>query len=147
VPKHKKKPSQIMGSIYYTQDLVDQIKLFLDQQEEPDLPRNSRYKFLKRYGDGTYKVKDDKLLHNGKIVVPKENIQELLQRLFEDPLYMQTSAPRFHARISTEYEGISRSDCQKFLDNKKIPQMFKRLPKFREVTPICTQYPREQFNV
>jgi transposase InsO family protein len=85
-------------------------------------------------------------LHDGKKVIPSEDIP-LLQKLFDDPLYMQTSGPRFWARISTEYTGISRNDCQVFLESKRVSQIFKKPPKFREVTPICTRYPRSQFNV
>jgi hypothetical protein len=40
-------------------------------------------------------MKDNKLLHNGKIVVPEEEIEDILTRVFEDHLYMQISPHRF----------------------------------------------------
>jgi hypothetical protein len=56
-----------MGSIQYTKELVNQVKAFISEGKEPAMARSSLYKFKKRFSDGTYGVKDRKLLHNGKV--------------------------------------------------------------------------------
>jgi hypothetical protein len=77
-----------MGS---TKELVNQVKAFISEGKEPAIPRSSLYKFKSRYGDGIYEVKDGKLLHNSKIVVPKEEAEEILMRLFQDFLLFSFS--------------------------------------------------------
>jgi hypothetical protein len=36
-----------------------------------EMPRSSYYKFMKRYKDGTWSLKNDKVYHKGKEVIPE----------------------------------------------------------------------------
>jgi hypothetical protein len=135
-----------MGSIQYTKDLVNQVKDFISENKDPVMARSSLYKFKKRFSDGTYSVKDGKLLRNGKEVVAVEDVDALLARLQEDSLYMQTTGVRLFNRLINEFEGISRSKCIDFINTKRVPQTMKRQRQI-EVTPIATRMPREQFNI
>ena len=129
-----------------TEDLVERIKKFLEDGTVPDLPRSSLYKFKARYSGPEWSVKGDRVLYNGKELVPREQVASLLERLYQDPLYTHHTAIRFHNRISTEFVGVSLSMVNEFLSTKCVPQMFKR-PKPKEITPICTKYPRQMFNI
>jgi hypothetical protein len=136
-----------MSNIPLTKDLVGRIKSFLTTGKIPsEMARSSGFKFQARYGNGDWTLVDGVLKFQGKIVVPREEISEVLERLYLDPLYTQNSGPRFWNRISTEYANISRSDCTDFLATKKVPQQMKAVPRV-EITPINTRVPREHFNI
>jgi hypothetical protein len=116
------------------------------------LPRSSHYKFIKRYGDGTWSLKkntrtsNESVFHNDKEVVPVEEIEDLLEKLWLDPFYMQTTSRRFYSRIAQQYEGISLSKIAKFLDSKRTSQIFKKTAK-SEVTPINSKKPRAMYQL
>ena len=137
-----------MNQIPITLLLIAQIKEYLENGTVPRiLSRTNHYKFKSRYGDGTWSVKDGELLHNNKVVVPRDgNVNEVLSQLFEDPLYKQTSVPRFHNRVSSKYEGISQSMIEKFLESQRTAQLFRK-PVRTEVTPIKTLRPLDQIQI
>jgi hypothetical protein len=136
-----------MSNIPVTITLVNQIKVFLKDGKVPsDLARSTQFKFRKRYSNGDWTLEGETLKYKGKIVVAKENVESTLQRLYNDPLYTQQTGTRFWNRISTEYAFISRSMCEEFLANKRVPQLMKRVRE-TPVTPINTHFPREQWNI
>ena len=136
-----------MSNIPITKETIRQIKTFLTDGKVPtELARSTQFKFKKRYGDGNWTLDGQTLKYQGRNVVPKEDDESTLQRLYDNLLYTQQSGPRFWNRISTEYANISRSDCVGFLENKRVPQMMKKVPKV-EVTPINTKYPRHMWNI
>jgi hypothetical protein len=124
-----------MSNIPITNDLIRQIKAFLNDGTVPkDLATSTQFKFKRRYGNGDWKIDGEILKYQGKIVVPKEDEESTLQRLYENPLYTQQSGARLWNRISNEYAFISRSDCTAFLENKRVPQIMKKVPRV-EIPP------------
>ncbi len=131
-----------MSNIPVTTKLVNQIKVFLKDGKVPsDLARSRQFKFRKRYSNGDWTLGGETLKYKGKIVVPKEDVESTLQRLNSDPLYTQQTGARFWNRISSEYAFISRSMCEDFLSDKRVPQLMKRVHE-TPITPINTRFPR-----
>jgi hypothetical protein len=128
-----------MSNIPVNKQLVDQIKAFLKDDKAPDLARSTQFKFRKRYSNGDWTLDNETLKYKGKIVVPKEDVESTLERLYNDPLYTQQTGSRLWNRISTEYAFISRSMCEEFLANKRVPQLMKRVRE-TPVTPINTRW-------
>lgn len=126
-------------SVEKVQDVIN----FLENEKYPKemVARSSIYKFKRKYGDGTWTVFKNTLVHNGKAVIPLEEQDDVLEKLFEDPSYSQGSPTRFFNRIKGEFEGISLATVTKFLETKRIPQLFKK-PAQREITPINSKRPR-----
>jgi hypothetical protein len=135
-----------MNQIGFTQEGLDRIKKYLVTKVPPILPKSSHYKFVGRYVDGSWTVKDDKVLHNGKECVAKEDVVPTLERLWSDPFYSHATARRFWTRVMQEFEGFSLSKVSAFLATKRTSQVFRR-PHRMEVTPINTKSPREQLNI
>ena len=71
-----------MSCIEFTCVVKAQVSEFLKNQEPPKgMARSSYYKFMKRYNDGTWTIKNDKVYHNDKEVVPQEDVEALLEKL------------------------------------------------------------------
>jgi transposase InsO family protein len=136
-----------MNRITLNYDVLNQVKEFLKNGEPPKrMPRSSYYKFMTRYNDGTWTLKNDKVYHNGKECVPEEDTTELLERLWNDPFYSHASPRKFHSRIVQEYEGVSVNTIAKFLETKRTAQIFKRPPR-TEVTALNTRFPKSQYQI
>jgi transposase InsO family protein len=136
-----------MNRIVLNYAVLNQVKEFLKNQEPPkEMPRSSYNKFMKRYNDGTWSIKNDKVYHNGKQCVPEEETAELLEKLWNDPFYSQANARRWNSRLAQEYEGLSINTIAKFLETKRTAQIFRRPPK-TEVTAINTKRPKSQFQL
>lgn len=141
--KHK----QAMEHIVFTRSLVDEIKQFLLDGTVPErLCRSDYYKFKKRYSTNEWKLKDKKLYHQEREVIPVEDVPETLDRLYHDPEYMQTSANRFYSRIAVDFAGISRTRVGEYLSTKRVPQMFKKPPK-PEIAAVMTYNKLEQMQI
>jgi hypothetical protein len=128
-----------MNQIGFDKESLNRVKKYLVSKVPPVLPKSSYYKFINRYGDSSWTVKDDKVLHNGKECVAKEDVVPTLERLWSDPFYSHAT------RIMQEFEGISLSKVSAFLATKRTSQVFRR-PRKTEITPINTKSPKEQFN-
>jgi hypothetical protein len=136
-----------MNRIVFTRAVKAQVSEFLKNQEPPkEMARSSYYKFMKRYNDGTWTLKNDKVYHNGKEYICEEDVDALLEKLWVDPFYSHATPRRFHSRISQEFEGISINTIAKFLDSKRVSQVFRK-PVRTEITPIITKKPKSQFQL
>ena len=134
-----------MNQIGFDKESLNRVKRFLTTKVPPKLPKSSYYKFINHYGDGSWTVKDDKVLYNGRECVAKEDVAPTLERLWSDPFYNSTPR-RFWSHILAEIEGISLSKVSTFLATKHTSQVFRR-PRKTEITPINTKSPKEQFNL
>jgi hypothetical protein len=133
-----------MNQFGFDKESLNRVKRFLITKIPPVLPKSSLYKFIGRYGDGSWTVKDDKVLHNGRECVAKEDVVPTLERLWSDPFYSHATPRRFWSRILQEFEGISLSKISSFLATKRSSQVFRR-PRKTEITPINSKSPKEDF--
>lgn len=133
-----------MEHIVFTHTLVNEIKRFLLDDTVPErLCRTDYYKFKKRYSTNEWEIREKKLYHQEREVVPEEEVQN---RLFHDPKYTQTSPNRFYSRIAGEFAEISRSKVAEFLFTQRTAQMFHKPPK-PAVAAVQTYNPKEEFQL
>lgn len=135
-----------MNTIPLTEHLVNDIKNYLLYDTVPMAPRSTMYKFVNRYGDGSWSLKDGQLLHNNKLVIPLEKVPYTLQQLWNNAKYKQPAPRRFWARICQDFEGISLSMVDEFLKPKRVSQMYSVRGRV-EITPIPTKKPNDQWNM
>jgi hypothetical protein len=129
-----------MNQIGFEKESLNRIKMYVTTGVAPILPKSSHYKFVCRYGDGSWSVKDNKVMHNGRECIAKEDIRDTLERLWSDPFYSHAMPRRFESCILQEFEEISLSIVELFLATKRTSQVFKR-PHRMEITPINTKKP------
>ena len=84
--------------------------------------RGKTQDFLKVQGD--WQVKKSHLYYEGRQIVPKSDIENIIRKYFEHP-ETTGGAQHLHERIGRKYIGIGRRDVQSFI-NKQITTQLKK---------------------
>lgn len=69
--------------------------------------------------------KSGKFYANGKEIIPEEDIQEFLHKLYSDPKIGLTSKGKFWEYVRYHYAGIPRSYVDKYLMTNETYQKFR----------------------
>lgn len=81
------------------------------------------------------------IYYNDRQVIPYEDINQLLVKLWVNPYYGGTGIARFYERINTMYYGITKSVVTQFLNSLEAYQLHKRVARSRTVNPIVPRGP------
>ena len=75
------------------------------------------------------------LFIGGKEVISENEIQEMLSKLYNDPMTGENAGrDQFYARVKSLYVGISRSDVEKIVANDLVHQLLHRVtPKMKVI--------------
>ena len=76
-------------------------------------------------------------------VIPSSRVNNVLNRLFNNPQTMALSRDRLYEKVQERYLGISRPMVMDFLKNQETWQLRKRVPKVKTTRPIVANNPRE----
>ena len=88
------------------------------------------------------------LMFEDKEIIPKEEVNGLLKKLFEDPNYTQTGVVSFWSRVATDYVGITMDDVKSFLDTNLTTQLVKKVHRRdHSIKPIITYRPKDMFQM
>ena len=82
-----------------------------------------------------FTVKDNNLLYKGKIVVPDEQVKQLVIEKYQDPAFGLIGINRFYNKLSQLYINISKAAMMKHLKNIEIYQIHKQQKKETIVKP------------
>ena len=82
-----------------------------------------------------------------KIVVPAEQKEDTLRKMWEADDYRVLGRDRFYNKIALTYAGISKSDVMEFLERCETYQLHKLLPKEKAVKPVIANVPNQRWQV
>lgn len=78
-----------INNIKWTRSHVNDIIRYVRTDRTPDhLPQSSYYRFIQLYNDEQFQVIKNKLFFEGKEIVAQEDVNETLERLYNDPSWM-----------------------------------------------------------
>ena len=105
------------------------------------IAKSSKYEGLEvKETPGGYVIKKD-----GKIIVTKEKVPEVLQALYDDPAIGLKSAEQFRTLVSSTLIGVHSEDITKFLATQSTAQIHK--PAVEKINkPTVTSQPGEQWH-
>jgi transposase InsO family protein len=92
-------------------------------------------------------IKDSRLYLGERELVPSEQRNEVLNRIYNDPATGLSGRDKLFYRIKQLYAGISRRDIAAFLSAQETAQIHARPPKLRTVKPIISSKPNERFQM
>lgn len=130
----------------YNRDLVNEAIQYLQNGTIPQRYLNPNYpnyktRFKQRWDP--FKVIQNKLYLEHRQVIPEEDVNSVIQKLWDDPSQRILGVSRFHARLLEQYVGISRSDTDQFLKNQETKQLHSTVHHQKVVRPILPKAPRQ----
>ena len=102
---------------------------FVKTKEYPkQLTPQEQRKFKNQFGD--FKVIDNKLTYYDKIYIPDQDVNNILQTVYDDPIKGHgRGLNSFHAYIDNNYINISRKQSREFLKSQQSYQLTKPISK------------------
>jgi hypothetical protein len=136
-----------MRQIDYSDSLIKNAILLLTKGIVPlDMPRMVKFRFRNRFLSGHYSVKDGKLLYDLKPVIPSNQKNLILQKLYAHPESARNGIHSFFDSVRQRFEGITRNDIHSFLKGQTSYQIFeKEKPNLSQ--PIVTHKPLDQVQI
>ena len=101
----------------------DEIYNYLKNNTLPPVAQSTQYKFKRRYSSYRINQKDEVVDGQGRILVRKDQVPRILQRLYDDPLTSRNGVYSFTNQVASRYVGISQGDVQKFLKKQENYQV------------------------
>ncbi len=83
----------------FTKQLIDDIIKYKESGIRPEGTQSARWRFLKHYGGKEWTDPDGKLFIKGKIVVPAEEITNVLTELYEYPSTSSNGRDKLSYRV------------------------------------------------
>lgn len=108
---------------------------------------SSRYRYINNY-KGWF-VKDGKLFDSLKReIVPREEIEGVLKKMYEDPKHSRKNVDVFYANVNRYFGNITKADVGIFLNFQVSYQLTKKQNVKSKITrPIIAEHPKERFMV
>lgn len=122
----------------YYQRLID---YKLHGKYAPDLSDWDKWKF--RSVAARYDLIDGKLMRESRPLIAEEDINETLQKLYNDPATFCNGRDRFYARVATTYSGITKADVASFLKAQYTHQVHSQRYIQRNVRSIVISKPQK----
>lgn len=133
---------------YTKRDVIDAWRFIKYGKFPKGISPAAKTRFKKRFASGRYTIGKEKgkLYFDGKRVIAKEKIKDVLEAAFNSSKFGRNGIHSFYSRVSSKFEGISRNAIKEFLESQKIYQVHKYLPR-STVQPIKTTKPLQMVQI
>lgn len=133
-----------------TRERLDEIGEYLDNGTLPrrvrELHTSGQYRFKNNYKG--WRVRGTEILTDtGLIVIAKEDIEDKLKEIYNDPKTGRKNVEAMYSVITNRYANITKGDISDFLNKQTSYQMTKKQARSRVSRPILCSEPRERYQI
>lgn len=138
---------QSINQLGFDDELIANIINFVQFQELPEnYGKWQRDRFMRRYSDPLWHLRQGKLYYGERQVVPRSQVDTILHRLYYDPKTTQSSRDRLHWNVTQQFLGISKTDISDFLGKQETWQRHQK-PQKPVWQPVISHKPRARFQM